>query len=70
MSFPNVELHSLHKALGWVLAGALAVIGISLLWQVPWMGLSYLALALILCPVVRGPVWAKLLIALVGLIAL
>jgi hypothetical protein len=69
MTFRNFDIHSLHDALGWALAGGLAVIGFSLLWSLPLMGLSYMALALILCPQVRGQVWAKLLIALVALIA-
>jgi hypothetical protein len=69
MKFRHFDIHARHDALGWLLAGALSVIGIGLLLHLPLMGLSYLALAFIFCPLVRGPVWAKLLIALVGLIA-
>ncbi len=40
MKFRHFDIHALHDALGWVLAGALLVIGLGLLWHLPLMGLS------------------------------
>lgn len=75
--------HSIEpRFLGWLLSISLALVGISLLgsellspsdhrWSILSSGVSYIALAVIICPKSRSPFWVKFLAsAVAGLLVL
>lgn len=75
---PSIE----PRFLGWLLFGGLSFVGISLLasellfnrsdrlWSTLSSGVSYIALAVIICPKSQAPFWIKSLASVVGVFIL
>ena len=70
---PSIE----PRFLGWMLSGLLAIVGIGLLvsemlspsdrrWSILSAGVSYVALAVIICPKSQSPFWIKILASAVA----
>lgn len=59
------NLKAIQDTLAWMMTGILLLIGLSGLSDDWLAGLSYIALAIILCPLTVGARWLKILIAFI-----
>ena len=63
-----MKISSIQQALGWILTGLLAVIGITMVCYGELRGLTYLLLAIALFPQFDLPIAVRLLLAVVGVV--
>jgi len=65
-----MNLASLSSYIEWSLVVMLSLVGLSILSVDLLLGLGYIALATIICPLTQAPHWVRLVSAIVGFVAL